>query len=226
MKYFPINLDIAGRKCTVVGGGKVAARKVATLLDCGGAVLVISPELAIELEELYQAERISWLQRQYQPGDLRDSFLVIAATDDESVQEDVFVEAEKNGLLINVADVPQRCNFILPAIVKRDDLTISISTAGKSPALASKLRQNFEEIVGPEYGTLAEIMGLLRAEVLAQGRPHEENKIIFASLLHENFADWVKAGNWSKIEEHLNGIMADNLSAKCLNSLKKVLNCD
>lgn len=224
MKYFPVNLDIAGRKCTVVGGGRVAARKVGTLLECGGKVLVISPELADELQELHQDERIEWLPRQYRQGDLSGSFLVIAATDDELVQKDVFVEAENNGQLINVADVPQRCNFILPAIVKRDDLTISISTAGKSPALARKLRHHLEEMIGPEYGTLAEIMGALRDEVLKQGRPHEENKIIFASLLHEHFSDWIKQGSWVKIKDHLTGVLGDNISPECLNTLKKVLN--
>jgi precorrin-2 dehydrogenase/sirohydrochlorin ferrochelatase len=226
MKYFPINLDIAGRKCTVIGGGKVAARKVGTLLDCGGEVQVISPELTAELQELHQAERLEWRSRQYRQGDLAGSFLVIAATDDELVQKEVFSEAEKNGQLVNVADVPQRCNFILPATVKRDDLTIAISTAGKSPALARKLRQNFEKIIGPEYGALAEIMGLLRSEVLALGHPHEENKIIFESLLHEHFTDWIRQGNWEMIEKHLTGILGDNISPECLNTLKNVLSCD
>ncbi|MEN8134866.1 MAG: bifunctional precorrin-2 dehydrogenase/sirohydrochlorin ferrochelatase [Thermodesulfobacteriota bacterium] len=225
MKYFPVNLDIVGRKCTVVGGGKVAARKVGNLLECGGKVQVISPELTSELRELLQAKRIGWLQRQYRQGDLHGSFLVIAATDDELVQEDVFSEAEKSDQLINVADVPQRCNFILPATVKRDDLTISISTAGKSPALARKLRQELEETIGPEYGTLAEIMGLLRTDVLKQGRPHEENKIIFEALLHEHFLNWIKQGNWDVIENHLTEILGDNISPQCLNTLKKMLTC-
>lgn len=223
MKYFPVNLDIAGRKCTVIGGGKVAARKVENLLECGGKVLVISPELTTDLRELHRAKRIGWLQRQYRQGDLSGSFLVIAATDDVLVQEEVFTEAGKNGLLINVADVPERCNFILPATVKRDDLTIAISTAGKSPALARQLRLKLEEMIGPEYGTLAEIMGLLRPDVLKQGRPHEENKIIFAALLHENFIDWIKRGRWDMIKEHLTRTLGDNISPECLNTLKKVL---
>jgi precorrin-2 dehydrogenase/sirohydrochlorin ferrochelatase len=225
MKYFPINLDIAGRKCTVVGGGKVAARKVGALLDCGGIVQVISPELTTELQEHHQAERINWLARPYRQGDLGDSFLVIAATDDEQVQAEVFNEAGRKGQLVNVADVPQLCNFILPATVRRDDLTISISTAGKSPALARKLRQGLEETIGPEYGTLAEIMGLLRSEVLKQGRGHEENKVVFASLLHDKFPDWIKQDDWQRIKEHLTGVMGDNISSECLNTLKKVLSC-
>jgi precorrin-2 dehydrogenase/sirohydrochlorin ferrochelatase len=225
MKYFPVNLDITGRKCTVVGGGGVAARKVATLLDCGAKVLVISPELTGELRELRQSERIDWLARPYRRGDLRGAFLVIAATDDGLVQENVFTEAEENGQLINVADVPPRCNFILPATVKRADLTIAISTAGKSPALARKLRQKLEGMIGPEYGTLTEIMGLLRGEVLGLGLSHQENKIIFAALLHEQFAEWIKQGNWDMIKKHIIMTLGDNISPQCFNTLQKVLNC-
>ena len=226
MKYFPVNLDIVGRKCTVVGGGRVAARKVGNLLDCGAKVQVISPELTSELQKLQQSKQIDWLQRQYQQGDLNNSFLVIAATDDELVQAEVFTEAEKNGQLINVADVPQRCNFILPATVKRDDLTIAISTAGKSPALARQLRHHLEELIGPEYGILTEIMGLLRPDVLKQGRPHAENKIIFATLLHEHFIDWIRKGNWDMIKEHLTRTLGDNISVECLNTLEKMLDHD
>jgi precorrin-2 dehydrogenase/sirohydrochlorin ferrochelatase len=225
MKYFPVNLDIAGRKCTVVGGGGVAARKVASLLACGGKVLVISPELTAELRELWQNERIAWCARPYRRGDLRGSFLVIAATDDELVQATVFAEAEENRQLINVADVPQRCNFILPATVQRADLTIAISTAGKSPALARQLRQKLEGMIGPEYGTLVEIMGLLRGEVLKLGRPHQENKVVFAALLHEQFAEWLKQGNWDLIKEHLRMTLGDNISAECLTTLQKVVKC-
>lgn len=228
MKYFPVNLDIVGRQCTVVGGGQVATRKVDYLLACGGQVRVISPDLTAELHKLYRDDRVVWLPRAYEKGDLHNSFLVIAATDDEQVQADVFSEAEENGQLINVADVPARCNFILPATVTRGDLTISISTAGKSPALARKIRQNLEELIGPEYGGLVEIMGILRPEVLKLGWGHEENKIIFAALLHdhEHLADWIKQGNWKEIKEHVSGILGDNISPECLNTLKKVLSCN
>jgi precorrin-2 dehydrogenase/sirohydrochlorin ferrochelatase len=226
MKYFPISLDINDRDCAVIGGGEVAARKVAALLASGGKVRVISPELNVELREFEQAGRVEWLGRQYRRGDLAEAFLVIAATDDEAVQVEVYGEAEQNGQLINVADVPHRCNFILPAVVKRNDLTISISTAGKSPALARKLRRSIEELIGPEYGVLADIMGRLRAEVLRQGRSHGENKKIFAALLDERFPDWIRMADWPKIEGHLNATLGNNISADCLNSLKKVLNCE
>lgn len=223
MKYFPINLNISTRKCTVVGGGKVAARKTRGLLECGGTIRVISPELTTELKQLAADQHITWLQREYQPGDLAGSFLVIAATDDTRVQKEVFREAEENGQLVNVADVPELCNFILPASVKRNDLTISVSTAGKSPALASKIRQDLESIIGPEHGVLADIMGLLRQEVLQHNRPHEENKVVFAKLLHENFADWIRESNWDMIENHLTDTLGTDIDQKLLKDIKSRL---
>ncbi|MCA1764872.1 MAG: bifunctional precorrin-2 dehydrogenase/sirohydrochlorin ferrochelatase [Desulfobulbaceae bacterium] len=224
MKYFPINLDINNRRCVVIGGGKVAARKVAALLTCGGKIRLISPELDDELRQFVQNGRIEWRQRPYRQGDLAGAFLVIAATDEEQVQAEVFREAEKNNQLINVADVPPRCNFILPAVVRRKDLTIAVSTAGASPALARKLRRRIEGLIGPEYGVLTEIMGRLRPEILKQGRSHAENKKIFAALLDEHFPAWIREGDWRRIEAHLTATLGDNISPDCLNTLKKVLN--
>ena len=226
MKYFPISLNIIDRRCTVVGGGRVAARKVEALLEYGGNVRIISPELTGDLQNLKQAGRISWLSRNYQPGDLSDSFLVIAATDNEKVQEKVYREAEENGQLVNVADVPERCNFILPATVTRDSLTVSVSTAGNSPALASRLRQELETTIRPEHGILGEMLGLIRPEILKMGQSHDENKLVFAELLHEQFSEWIRDKDWPSIEKHLQKTLGDNVDRECLNSLKKMLDCD
>ena len=223
MKYFPINLSISDRKCTVFGGGKVAARKTLGLLECGAIVRVISPELVTELKTLVKKRLISWEQREYQPGDLAGSFLVIAATDNTLVQKEVYREAEENGQLVNVADVPELCNFILPASVKRNDLSISVSTAGKSPALARKIRQNLESIIGQEYGVLADILGLLRQEVLKTDRPHEENKVVFANLLHDDFADWIRESNWIKIEKHLKNTLGIDLGQQLSKDIQNKL---
>lgn len=225
MKYYPVNLSIAGRRCLVIGGGRVAARKVATLLECGGAVEVISPDLTAELQALFRQGRLAWRDRPYRPGDLAGGFLVIAATDNEEVQAAVFSEATAAGQLVNVADVPQRCNFILPAVVSRQDLVIAVSTAGKSPALAARIRGQLSEAYGDEYGTVVEIMGLLRPVVLALGLGPESNKEIFKALLHENFAVWVKAGDCSAIEHHLSVVMGDGLDQACLGEIKELLNC-
>ncbi len=205
--YFPISLNIENRHCIVIGGGKVAARKAQSLLTNKGKVTVISPELEDILSTLAANGSIQWTQRGYQEGDLAGAFLVIAATDDTKVQEAVFQEAEKNNLLLNVADVPKWCNFILPATVRRGDLTISISTAGKSPALAKQLRQSMEKEYTDDHARLLEILGCLRPIVLDMGMPHEKNKILFENLLHKDMIKWVREKNWSALSDHVNSTL-------------------
>ncbi|NTV13610.1 MAG: bifunctional precorrin-2 dehydrogenase/sirohydrochlorin ferrochelatase [Desulfobulbaceae bacterium] len=225
MQYFPVNLLIAERKCVVIGGGRVAARKVASLLECGGVVEVISPDLTEELQEQRRQGRVLWRQRSYRPGDLAGAFLVIAATDAEEVQAAVFAEASAANQLINVADVPPRCNFILPAVVSRGDLVLAVSTAGKSPALARRIRKQLAEAYGDEYGTVVEIMGLLRPLVLALGLGHGRNKEIFTALLSDDFVAWVRGGDWLSLENHLQTVLGNRLEQGCLTKIKKMLDC-
>ena len=225
MQYFPVNLLISGRKCVVIGGGKVAARKVASLLACGGEVEVISPELTAELQDHVRQGRLLWREREYQPGDLLGAFLVIAATDAEEVQAAVFAEATAANQLINVADVPPRCNFILPAVVSRGDLVIAVSTAGKSPALARRIRKQLVEAYGDEYGTVVEIMGLLRPLVLALGLGHRRNKEIFSALLTDDFVAWVRGGDWPSLEYHLRRALGEALDLGSLKKIEKMLSC-
>ncbi len=203
MNYFPISLNIRSRTCIVIGGGKVAARKVKSLLDCQGKVTVISPELDAALLPFFQKSAIRWVRRGFRQGDLAGAFLVIAATDDVTVQEAVYHEAEAANLLVNVADVPKWCNFILPATVRRGDLTISVSTAGKSPALAKQLRKDLEKEYSDDYDLLLQVLGKLRPIVLDMGMPHEKNKIIFENLLHKDMIDWLRRQDWQKLSDHI-----------------------
>ncbi len=223
MSYFPINIDIRNRPCTVIGGGRVALRKVKGLLACGATVTLISPAANRELETLAAQGQIIWHDRGYKYGDLAGSFLVIAATDDEAVQEQVYAEAEKGNLLLNVADVPKWCNFILPATVRQGDLAISISTAGKSPALAKRLRQELEKSFGPEYNLALELMGSLRPVVLALGLPHEKNKIIFEELLHPEMIPLLAKGDWQTISNHIRKVLGPDVDLSCLDVFRRNL---
>lgn len=219
--YFPVCLQIAGRLCLVIGGGRVAERKARGLLEHGALVRVISPELSEGLAELAGEGDIVWLSRPYREGDLLGAFLVIAATDDPSAQERIHAEAEAGNILLNVADLPEWGNFILPATARRGDLAISVSTAGKSPALASALRQGFEESFGPEYGVLLNVLGTLREVVLAAGRPSAENKRIFARLADPEMAAWIKEGNWPRLAAHIKDIIGSDAPMVCLDAAKK-----
>jgi len=225
MKYYPINLAISGRKCVVIGGGEVAARKIATLLDCGASIEVISPDLTEGLRKLSAEGKLNWREKPYSPGDLTGAFLVIAATDDEEVQARVFTEASEAGQLVNVADVPVRCNFLLPALISRGDLVLAVSTAGKSPALARMISRELAEAYGDEYATVVDIMGLLRPLVLARGLDHRRNREIFTSLLHPELPTWVKEGDWPRLRGHLSTVLGADPETECLKKIEKMLNC-
>lgn len=167
MKTFPICLTgLDGRRSLVIGGGKVADRKVRALLEAGAKVTVISPSLVPELDHLSQEDRIQVLRRAYRPGDLEGVFLVIAATDDPALNHAVWEEAQRCGCLINVVDDPRHSNFILPAVLRRGEFTLSISTGGGSPALARRIREQLEPQFGPEYGELARLLAELRPDLL------------------------------------------------------------
>lgn len=220
MNFYPICLDITNRRCTVIGGGKVAARKAQGLLDHQAQVTMISPELSEESEALYKDNLLSWIDRPYREGDLADSFLVIAATDDPDVQQRIHAEATERNILLNVADVPKWCNFILPATVRRGDFCLAISTSGKSPALAKQMRKGMEKQFGPEYDFLLQALGALRPLILNLNLPHAENKRIFEQLLHDDMATWIRDDQWSKVIRHFQNVLGDQVPLDCLTDIQ------
>lgn len=175
-QYYPVFLNISGRRCIVVGGGQVALRKVRTLLEHGAKVAVISPELCPELDQLAENGEIQVRQQGYREGDLAGAFVVIAATDDGAINQQVVREAREIGALINVVDDADNSDFIAPSVVRRGDITIAISTAGRSPALARKLRTKLEEHFSDEYASLVNLVGEVRTEVRQQGIPVDNER--------------------------------------------------
>ena len=174
MKTYPLSLiGLENQRVLVIGGGSVAARKAASLAEAGAKPIVISPDLHPELQELLQNGLISHERRNYQPGDLTGAFLVVSATDDPAVNQQVWQEAQAERCLINVVDDPPRCNFILPAVVRRGEVTLSVSTGGGSPALARRLRERLEIEFGPEYGELAALLAEVRPQLIANYPPQE-----------------------------------------------------
>ena len=157
--YYPIYLQIHDQPCVVIGGGKIAEGKAQGLLAAGARVTVISPDLTPHLRELARRSEIRHIARRYQPGDLAGAFIVICATDQIETNHQVWQEASAQGQLVNVVDDPPRCNFIAPAILRKGDLTISISTGGKAPALAVRLKERLQREIGPEYERFLELVG-------------------------------------------------------------------
>jgi precorrin-2 dehydrogenase/sirohydrochlorin ferrochelatase len=164
-------VGLQSRKTVVIGGGSIAARKVEGLLATGAQVTVISPALVPELQLLIDSERINYIQRSYQVGDLESAYLVIAATNDISTNQAVWTEAIKRNCLVNVVDDPEHSTFILPAILQRGEMSVAISTGGGSPALARRLRERLEKIIGPEYGILTELLANLRPDLMESFSP-------------------------------------------------------
>src|SRR2546423_13401774 len=148
---FPIFLKLESRSCLVVGAGLIAEGKIQGLVGEGASIKVVAPEATATIRQWAAAGVIQWEQRSFEPSDLDDKFLVIVATSSREVNTRVFTEAHHKGILCNAVDDPENCDFYYPAVVKRGDLQIAISTAGQSPALAQRIRQELEQQFGPEY---------------------------------------------------------------------------
>jgi siroheme synthase-like protein len=178
--YYPVFLNIRGKKCVVVGGGQVALRKVKALLDAGADVQVISPDLCPQLSKLAKIEEIAVEKRSFQPGDLEGALIAVAAADNNNINLEVAKEAGGKGILVNLVDDPGNSDFIMPSCLRRGDVTIAVSTAGRSPALARKIRTRLEKDLGDEYATLALLIDEVRMEIRSQG-------------IKVNGKDWQKA---------------------------------
>lgn len=180
-RFYMACLDLEGRDCLVVGAGPVGLEKIEGLLDARARVTVVAPEAC----DAVRALPVRWLRREYESADLDGRFLVIAATNVTIVNRQVYEDAERRSLLCNVADVPDLCNFILPAMLRRDPIAIGISTGGASPALAQRLRDDIAGIVGPRHVALAHELRRLRPWAKANLATYDERKAFFQDAVEK-----------------------------------------
>jgi len=159
---FPMFFKLEGRRCVVVGAGAIASQKLEGLLDSGAEVRIVAPEASEMIRELARRGRVAFTQAEFQPAHLEGALLAIAATGNPEVNEQVFRAARERGVLCNAVDEPERCDFFYPAVVRRGDLQIAISTAGKSPALAQRIRRELEEQFDASYERWLEWLGAVR----------------------------------------------------------------
>jgi siroheme synthase-like protein len=189
---FPVALEVAGRRCVVFGSGPVARARVTALLDAGAAVTLIA--------------------RPYEEGDLAGAFLAVAATGDAAETARIFAEAERDGVLLNAVDDPAHCHFAVPAVLRRGDLTVTVSTGGRAPGYARRLRDELSRAVGPEYGTLVDLIGDLRTELRAQ-RPEDSDFDEWAArwrqALEHDLIGLVRAGRTGEARTLLRAALAD-----------------
>lgn len=211
MKTYPICLiNMSQKRVAVVGGGKVAFRKVQGLLNTGAPITVISPKSCRELEELSGAGLLKLEQRNYRSGDLRGVFLVVAASDDPLVNQAVWEEGQLEGCLVNVVDDPLHSDFILPAVVRRGEFTIGISTGGASPALARRLREKMEMEYGPEYSDLTALLGELRPILMDEFPPGTARLNAALSLIDSDLINVLRQDGYSHAKQYaLDIIMPD-----------------
>lgn len=181
--FYPISLNLKDKKCLVVGGGRVAERKVTSLLACGAKVHLVSPQLTPSLNQLAFNGEISYIGRDFINQDLENCFLVICATDNSLINQKVAQEAMKGNILVNVVDNPELCNFFVPAVLQRGDLTISVSTAGKSPLLARRIRENLEQSYSDAYAEILNLLGEIRKNILASVSDEEARREIFSKMV-------------------------------------------
>jgi len=207
--YYPIFLNIKGRKCVVVGGGQVALRKVNALIKHGANVEVISAAPCQELGELADMGEVHILSRDYAQGDLVGAIIAIAATDNGKTNEEVAREAKGRGTLINVVDDPHSSDFIVPSYLSRGDVTIAVSTGGRSPALARKIRANIEKGFGTEYASLALLVSEVRSELKRRGIKVESDD--WQEVLDlDSLIDMVQAGR----TEEVRAVLLTNLEKR------------
>ena len=163
--YYPTFLNLAGKKCVILGGGAIAQGKIAGLRDAGAVITLISPDATVGIQRAVQNGQVQWLEREYQPGDLEGAFIAVAATNVWHVNREIYDEAERLGVLLNVVDDPDLCTFIAPSVVKRGPVTLAISTGGASPALARKLRETLADHPALEWADLADVLARARREI-------------------------------------------------------------
>lgn len=204
---YPLCLNIAERLCVVVGGGRVAERKVGGILAASGRVRLVSPEVTPGLATLAGSGSIEWRKKAYRRQDLEGALLVFAATNRADVQQVIREDAQAAGMLINVADAPEWCDFQVPATIRRGDLTLSVSTNGRSPAVAAMVRRRLDREFGEEYGLLTALAALLRDQALAEEGDSEQTKILFQKILHDDIVDWLRARRWETIRQHLESVL-------------------
>ena len=211
---YPVNLRVAGRPCLVVGGGRVAADKVAGLLECGAVVHVVAPELGDDLAAMLAAavsapeggDRLTWDQRPYRASDVDGRMLVITATSSPTTNHTVSLDAQRSGVLVNSADDPTNCTFTLPSRVRQGRLLVTFSTGGHSPAVATWLRRRFTSEFGPEYDTLIDVLADARDAIRAEGRPTEG--LDWQGALDSGMLELIREGRVAEAKERLQACLS------------------
>ncbi len=214
--WYPVNLDISGRLCLVVGGGRVAARKISALLLSGAVVRVVSPETCSKVRRLSEEGRVELIERAFQDDDLTGVFLVFAATNAPAVQHRIAEQARRREVLLNSAENPGLSSFLVPARVRRGDLLLAVSTGGASPALSALLKRKLALQFGPEYALLVQLMAAVRTMV-PLGKEHApDNRTLFHDLLALPILETIRERDWDRLRALLHSALPAGIDGDLL----------
>lgn len=205
---YPVYVDLQDRKCLIIGGGKVAERKIEQLLDYDCSIKVVSLRTEEKIKHWADLGLIQLYQREFQALDLEHVFMAFVATDDNQVNASLSKICRERGILVNAVDDPPHCDFYVPSILKRNSLVLAISTGGKSPAFARRLRQELEELITPAYGEFTDILGEQRELIKERIEDIEVRKRIFEELVYSDILDLLKAGEKEKAREKVTQCMS------------------
>ena len=214
--FYPVFLNLTGRRCVIIGGGQVAEGKVSKLLDSGAKIIVISPDATQGIRDYADSGQIEYNLRKYQEGDLNGAFLVVAATNDRVVNQEIFEEAEKSGILLNAVDDMPRCSFIAPSIVEKGPITVAISTGGASPALARKLREKLEVSPALDWADATNMLSHARQNIKAKQNALDPPR--WQCCMTDELLTLIQAGHEDEALEILMNRLLGNVSDdKCSN---------
>jgi precorrin-2 dehydrogenase/sirohydrochlorin ferrochelatase len=205
--FYPIYLNLHGKRVVVVGGGEVAERKIESLLGTGASITVISPEVTAGILMLAGERRVELHRRPYRSGDCSGATLVLSATGNDATEQSVCEEARKAGALVNTADQPALCDFIMPAVVRRGDIAIAISTSGTSPGLAARLRLKIARLIGPEYGRLARLLSEARPQIRQRIPGQADRKVLQYRILDSDIMTYLKKNDMAGAQRRLREII-------------------
>jgi precorrin-2 dehydrogenase/sirohydrochlorin ferrochelatase len=205
--FYPVYLNLKNKRVVVIGGGAVAERKVESLLGTEAFIKVVSPEVTPRLDALAAAGQIQLQRRAYTTGDCEGVALVFSATDDAAVSRAVFDDATEAGALVNTADKPALCDFIMPAVVRRGDIAVAVSTGGTSPSLAAQLRDKIATLIGPEYAQLAELLAAVRPEIQRRISDEEQRKALHYRILNSDIMERLSLNDREGAERRLKEII-------------------
>jgi len=207
---YPVNLLVAGRRCVVVGAGRIAARKIEGLLGAGAQVHVVAPDLVGDVQALRDRGAVTVSQRPFEPADLDGAWLATTATGDPGVDHAVYAAGQERNVWVNSADDPDNCSFTLMSVIRRGDLVVTVGTGGRSPALATWLKERITAEIGPEYEILVEMLADARDAIQADGRSTEDAD--WKRALDSGMLDLIRAGRVDDAKELLRSCLSSSLA--------------